>query len=160
MKKKRKANIKLGCSILFIIYLIVLFYFLFFSERYGRTMENTTYRYNLVPFKEIQSYIKHRSYFTFELFFVNIVGNVLAFLPFGIFMPLIFNKSRNFFLILLESILFSAAIETIQLVTKVGSFDVDDIIMNTLGGILGFIIFVIFLKKRVSEKIVPKTRNN
>jgi glycopeptide antibiotics resistance protein len=152
MKKKRKTNVKLGCSILFVIYLTVLFYFLFFSDRYGRTMESTSYRYNLVPFKEIKIYLRYRSYFTFELFFVNIVGNVLAFLPFGLFMPLIFDKSRNFFLVLLESIFFSGCIETIQLITMVGSFDVDDIILNTIGGIFGYILFAVFLKKRLAGK--------
>lgn len=73
---------------------------------------------------------------------VNLLGNVAAFLPFGFFLPALNEKNRSFFHVTLMSFEFSLLIECIQLFSKVGSFDVDDMILNTLGGSLGFLCFL------------------
>ena len=74
-------------------------------------------------------------------FITNIFGNVLAFVPFGAILPVINRRTRSFLLIFLLSMEFSLMVETIQLIFKVGSFDVDDIILNTLGGVIGYLCF-------------------
>lgn len=125
--------------ILFYIYILLLSYFLFFSERYGRDL--VTQQYNLQLFKEIKRFIKHREQIGLEGFIVNIFGNVLAFMPYGFLLPLLNKAYRKFYRIAFLSILFSLVIETSQLLLKVGVFDVDDILMNSLGGILGYLIF-------------------
>lgn len=129
--------------VLFILYIIMLSYFLFFSERYGRTIISNEYRYNLIVFKEVRRFITYREVVGFESFAVNIFGNIFAFAPFGFMLPIINDKNRKFWIVALLSLEFSLAVELIQLVFKVGIFDVDDIIMNTIGGMLGYLCFFI-----------------
>lgn len=80
---------------------------------------------------------------------INIVGNVVCFMPFGFLLPTI-SKSKivkNVVGVFFCTVLFTTAIETIQLVTKVGAFDIDDIILNTIGGILGYLVMRVTLHK-------------
>jgi glycopeptide antibiotics resistance protein len=103
----------------------------------------TEYRYNLELFKEIRRFITYREQLGFESFVVNILGNILAFAPFGFMLPLLNIKYRKFFNMLFVSLLFSLAVELVQLYLKVGIFDVDDLLLNTFGGIIGFLSFLI-----------------
>ena len=147
MRAKTKKRLgRIFARIVFVLYLMVLAYFLFFSERYGRG-EAQAYRYNLKPFREIERYIHYREQLGWEYFIVNIYGNILAFLPFGFFLPIISAANRKFFNVALYSFEFSLGIELVQLSFQVGIFDVDDLIMNTIGGILGFILYWLFRKK-------------
>ena len=141
MSYKTKQRTKLLLEVCFILYLIILFYFLFFCDRYGRTEFRDNYHYNLVPFQEIKRFIKYREILGIESFLVNIVGNVLAFSPFGFLLPILTSKKRGIFYVTLVSFEFSLFIELMQLITKVGSYDVDDLIMNTIGGMLGYILY-------------------
>lgn len=149
--KWRRTQLKLTyrtiimtCSrVLFVLYIMLLAYFLFFSERYGRTLVSEEYRYNLTLLKEVKRYITYRNEIGLESFVVNIIGNVLAFAPFGFVLPIISVRNRKLLNIILLSLEFSLTIEIIQLVFKVGIFDVDDLLMNTLGGMLGGIGFLI-----------------
>lgn len=127
--------------LLFYLYIILLSYFLFFSEHYGRDYAHD-FRYNLELFKEIKRFILYRQQLGFESFTVNILGNILAFAPFGFLIPLLNQKYRHFFIILFLSLLFSVAVETVQLLLQVGIFDVDDIMLNTLGGVTGYLLFL------------------
>lgn len=140
MNKKRR---RLAAGILFVLYFAVLFYFLFFSEEMGRTYSERTYHYNLVPLKEIGRFLRYRRTLGMEAVFLNIVGNVLAFLPFGTFLPMFSKRCRRFFYTLLYSFELSLLVELLQLIFKVGSFDVDDLLLNTLGGAVGFLIYLI-----------------
>ncbi len=126
---------------IFVVYLVVLAYFLFFSERYGRGVSGE-YRYNLVPLREIKRFIKYRDIIGWEGFIVNIFGNVLAFAPFGFLLPIVSKQNRAFFIVALYSFEFSLFIELIQLSFQVGTFDVDDLLMNTIGGVLGYLFFL------------------
>ncbi len=74
--------------------------------------------------------------------FTNLFGNVLIFVPFGFFLPMA-SRYRSFFGTMFYSFGLSLCVEVFQLVTKVGSFDVDDLLLNTIGGVLGYISFVI-----------------
>lgn len=73
--------------------------------------------------------------------FSNLAGNVIAFVPYGLLIPLLSHKNRRFWKVVLLSFDFSLLVEVIQLVSKVGSFDVDDLILNTVGGMVGFACF-------------------
>lgn len=143
MKAKAKKRLNKAGWLLFYLYIILLSYFLFFSEHYGRDYILREYRYNLVFFKEIKRFIEYRQQLGLESFVVNIVGNVLAFAPFGFMLPLLNQRYRNFFLTIFTSILFSLGVETVQLVLKVGIFDVDDIMMNTAGGFIGYLAYLV-----------------
>lgn len=126
---------------LFMAYLLIMCYFLFVADRLGRTYADRTYHYNLMPFKEIKRFWTYRQTLDFWSVVLNLAGNIVAFIPFGAFLPRLFEKCRNFWLAMLFSFEFSLCVEIIQLVCKVGSFDVDDILLNTLGGVLGFFAY-------------------
>lgn len=124
--------------IMFFIYLAILSYLLFFGYyRQAGRIES----YNLVPFKTINMYITFADYFKFKIWFSNLFGNVLAFMPFGFFLPIAFKKLRNLLIITFLSFLFSLFVETMQLTFHVGGFDVDDILLNTIGGFFGYLVF-------------------
>jgi len=139
--KKKSTGIRAFAVVLFFVYFAVLFYFLFFSEEMGRTYSERAYHYNLVPFHEIMRFIQYREVLGMSAVLLNLVGNVAAFVPFGFFLPVFSERCRRFLNTLLYSFELSLLVELIQLITKVGSFDVDDIILNTLGGAVGFVVY-------------------
>lgn len=147
MKENNKSGLIKAGQIILYIYIVLLAYFLFFSEYYGRGQCPEEYRYNLVLFTEIKRFIKYRKILGTEAFVVNIIGNVLAFAPLGFLLPMLNKKYRKFIIMLLISCLFSLSIELIQLSFKVGSFDVDDIFLNTIGGVIGYLAFSLIYKK-------------
>ena len=71
---------------------------------------------------------------------INIVGNIAAFIPFGFFLPIISRRSRLWYNTVMFGFIWSLTLETLQLIFKVGSFDVDDMLLNTLGAAAGFYI--------------------
>lgn len=148
MKEKSEKLVKVIAWIIFTMYIVMLFYFMFFSERYGRTISHDTYNYNLEPFKEIKRFWKYRELLGVESVFMNLVGNVAGFIPFGIMLPFLNRRRENFFLVTLLTFEFSILIEVTQLMTRAGSFDVDDLILNTIGGSLGYLIYVLMKRLR------------
>lgn len=145
MKARLRKVISILARICFVIYLIALVYFLFFCEQFGR-MPSENYRYNFVPFQEIARYIRYRHNIGWNHFMINVFGNILCFMPFGFALPILSEKQRHWWKVTGQSFLASFLIEGIQLVSKVGSCDVDDIILNTCGGALGYLLFVIGLQ--------------
>ena len=150
---KRRQYRRLG-KILIVFYIGFVFYFLLISEIYGRTGEMKDYHYNLVLFREIMRFWNYRDQLGIFSVFANLAGNILIFIPFGFFMP-VASEHRNFFVTVMDTFLLSLIIEVIQLLTKVGCFDVDDLLLNTIGGVVGYIIFMIsnvirrnYVKKR------------
>nr|WP_207952754.1 VanZ family protein [Paenibacillus agricola] len=110
-------------------------YLLFFGfSRAGRTERMM----NLVPFKTIGNYISGYRYYNFDTWIINLFGNVAAFIPFGLLVPLIFPRVQGYFQIIWRFTLALLLVEATQWVFKVGSFDVDDILLNVLGALLGF----------------------
>lgn len=148
MKKREAKIIRIAGLIFIILYTIVLAYFLFFSEDYGRTAGGREYSYNLVLFKEVKRFITYREKLGTFVVLSNLLGNVIGFIPFGLILPIINKKRRRFIIIALISFQISLAIEIAQLFLKVGSFDVDDLFLNTMGGIIGYVIFFIANKIR------------
>ncbi len=136
-----------GCLLVF--YMLVLMYFLLFSERYGRIADSgAVYHYNLIPFAEIRRFWTYREQLGSFAFYTNLWGNVAGFFPFGFLLPAVCRGMRSGFLILLSGLTLSLCAEAIQLVTKVGCFDVDDLILNTLGAFLGYLAFVLCSRLR------------
>jgi len=161
LKQFNKKNNTRAGWLLFYLYIILLSYFLFFSEHYGRDYILKEYRYNLEFLKEIKRFIRYRELLGLESFVVNILGNVLAFAPFGFLLPQLNTKYRKFFYIAFLSLLFSLSVELTQMLLKVGIFDVDDILLNTIGGMLGYLFYAIcnFYIRRYRIKNKKKGRN-
>ncbi len=138
MKNKKERIISIT---IFVIYIIALCYFLFFAESMGRTTRGDEYHYNLQPFFEIKRIWRGRHILGMKYVILNFVGNVVAFIPFGYFIPKIVKKKIGLFYTVLFSFEFSLVVELTQLITRTGSFDVDDLILNTLGGLIGYILY-------------------
>ena len=141
MKKDSMSKWRWGGRVLLGIYLACLVYFMFFSESYGRTLEQQEYHYNLVPFREIGRFLKYWHVLGPMAVLINVIGNVAVFIPFGCAVPALFPKVRSFVQMMLLSFSASLLAETLQLLLKVGCFDVDDLLLNTIGGCIGYWIF-------------------
>jgi glycopeptide antibiotics resistance protein len=81
MWKRTKTHQKV-CWIFFVAYLVLLIYFMFFSDGFGRA-PHVEYAYNLVLFKEIKRFYIYRDIVGTEAFLLNTAGNVVCFMPFG-----------------------------------------------------------------------------
>ncbi len=144
LNKNVKKKIKTVSTVLFVLYFFVLLYFLFFADRVGiQSFEEREYHYNLVFLQEIKRFWMYREQLGVWPVLLNLLGNVVGFIPFGFILPIIHRDTRRFFFITFSGFALSLCVETIQLVTKLGCFDVDDLIMNTLGAALGYIFFVV-----------------
>lgn len=148
MKVEHKKALRICSYIIFGVYIILLTYFLFFAESTGRTYEGRSYHYNLILLKEIKRFWIHRESLGTMAVILNLFGNVAAFVPFGMILPVIHHRFRSFLYMILMTFEFSLVIEVIQLVSKVGSFDVDDLLLNTIGGMLGYLLFEVLNKIR------------
>ena len=132
--------LKLG----FMVYIISLFYVVTFQDVSWSTS-------NFMPFKEI---------FRYQLFspsFIkNVVGNMIMFMPYGFFISYFLKLDKKRYVIFL-SLLTSATIEITQLI--IGRvFDVDDILLNIVGGLLGYLVYR--LLHNFKEKLPNFLKNN
>lgn len=143
VRNKQKKKHRIVGKVFFVLYIAFLIYFLIFSERYGRQPGASAYQYNLVPFKEIQRFWVYRKQLGFVASFTNLAGNILIFVPFGFFLPLA-SKFRSLATTVFMSFALSLCVEMVQFMTQVGSFDIDDLILNTLGGLIGYVLFIRF----------------
>ncbi len=120
-------------------------YLLFFAESMGRTIHSAEYKYNLIPFKEIKRFIMWslESDYGFKSMVLNIFGNVFFFTPLGFFVPALYTFKNKGLWTFVISLMTTLSVEIIQLITKIGSFDVDDIILNTFGAVIGYYLYLV-----------------
>ena len=97
---------------------------------------------NFIPFKTIKMYIRYYDLPGLRSF-ANLFGNVLIFIPMGMLMPMVHKASKNVFIMLAQALLFVLGIEVFQLFSAFGAFDVDDIILNCLGVLIGRVFYAI-----------------
>ncbi|PFM81859.1 VanZ family protein [Bacillus sp. AFS077874] len=98
---------------------------------------------NFIPFKTIIFYLLLAD-INFDIRISNLAGNIIGFMPFGFLLPLIVKKYDNLKSILKATFILSLTYELLQLLLfQLGSFDVDDLILNTLGGGLGYLVLKI-----------------
>ncbi|MBR4830632.1 MAG: VanZ family protein [Bacilli bacterium] len=126
----------------FVVYSISLFYVVTFEDNnYGTN--------NFIPFREITRYEFLSSYFI-----KNVLGNVILFLPFGYFVSTLI-KTRKPYAILLISIITSLTIEITQYLIG-RTFDIDDIILNVIGCVLGYLFYLVIYVLEKNIKIFQK----
>lgn len=85
----------------------------------------------------------------------NIIGNILLLFPWGVLAPLLIKKLQSLKSLAFSALLISLSAESIQLILSIGVFDIDDIIFNTSGAILGY-----YLIMNVKKTIQKKTDNS
>ncbi len=102
-------------------------------------------RYDLSVLKDMGTNDRKNAYY---------IENILLFVPLGIFFPLIGKGWRNIFATVFFSFFVSFAVEFCQLFMKRGYAQVDDLLMNVLGGFLGWIIWgILFLPSLMMKKL-------
>jgi glycopeptide antibiotics resistance protein len=88
-------------------------------------------------------------------FYGNFFGNILMFMPMGMFLPLLYNK--RFYKVLFIALISSCGIEFIQYLNMfIGYYryvDIDDVILNTFGAIIGYWLYKVFLHARKNTRI-------
>lgn len=141
---KNKQKFRLSSEILnlvFVIYLLILFQIV-------TCQDVISFDNNFLPFKELTRYSIGSN-----LFFKNIIGNILLFTPYGFFVSsyLKLDKKRIVFILVF---IMSLSIELVQLVIG-RCFDVDDIFLNLIGGMIGYFIYLIL--KKISSKLASQT---
>lgn len=94
---------------------------------------------NFVAFKEIKGNLRSKS--THSL--VNLFGNIAIFIPFGALLSYGLSRWR-FLKVLVFSFLMSLSLEAAQVIFSMGTFDVDDLILNTSGGVLGHAVYSMY----------------
>ena len=159
MKKKRFWNI------LFCLYGALMLWLLFDRDHGGNGQpywDQVAANLNLQPFRTISNYwdvLTRRDYYLEKWGFasiyayqarhavINLVGNVVMFVPLGFFLPKVSARQRKLWRTMLTTALLMILVEMVQLFSLRGSCDVDDVILNVLGAVIGYGIYKIFEKK-------------
>ena len=154
----------------FILYCFVLAYLLFLSRgartgySYAEYIKHFT---NFVPFKTIIEYVQRYANGYWWLSTVNLLGNLALFVPMGMALPCVSKKFNRFWKVTLTFLGIVVAVEITQGLLRVGSIDIDDVIFNVSGAMIGYAIVKIptinkLLQRinlvRTSEKIEVKEK--
>ncbi len=125
---KKKINILQDLiNFIFLIYVLMIFHVVTFQDVDWST-------YNIVFLQEIFRYEIGS-----ELFYKNIIGNMVMFVPYGFYLAYYFKQTKPYLVFVLATIL-STSIEITQFyIGRV--FDVDDIFLNVLGALIGFYLY-------------------
>ena len=109
------------------------------------------FRLNLIPFTNLLRFKTAR-----ELMW-NLVGNTVMFIPTGIILPILYKRLDSFWKVSLAGFLISLSIELLQLPLAERVSDVDDLILNTLGVMLGYGFYALI--KRIIHIILSSNKN-
>lgn len=128
----------------FVSYCIILIALLFFKSSSVQSI-------NLTPFRFISYYLTHINAMTL----INGLGNIILFIPLTIYLCLFFSK-KNPWIHLLWACLFSIGAECLQYILKIGVTDIDDVILNTFGSLLGILVFCLLRKlcKKNTRRVI------
>lgn len=139
-------------KILFILYLIIILKVIVFKYPVDQLEEIASswskdvfweglYKANFEFFRTIKLYIRYWDYKKINSF-ANLIGNILAFIPLSYMLPRVCRPARNFLICMFLSFLFISGIELFQLISAFGVFDVDDILLNMIGALIGYLIYL------------------
>jgi len=131
---------------LFWAYCAVMALLLFVRRGYNLGLpywEQVKMNINFTPFHSIYGYafliIRRTNTYLLKNAIINLFGNIAVFIPYGFFLPRLFERYRAFGRFVLLTLAVLLSVETLQLITLRGSFDVDDIILNLLGAAVGYL---------------------
>ena len=141
---------------LFAVYILCAVYMLFFMREsllgfytYEEYFSKNT---NFVPFRtviEFAGYLRTDDKIYGDISFENIFGNILAFLPTGVFFPAIWKKQRCFPCFVLTGSAVIICVEIIQFTAMCGACDIDDYILNITGAVIGFALAKLNIVRRL-----------
>jgi len=151
-------------KILWWVYIVLLFVFVavkfkgsFYelSNRVNSYSTQGSINYNLIPFRSMSTQIER---ITQWWALKNLLGNIIPFIPFGFLLPITYEKFSSTIKVLAAGLASILLIEIFQFFTKLGSFDVDDIILNMIGIVCGYLMFLVI--NRLFLMILRKKRIN
>lgn len=160
-----RANVlpKFNMFIWFSLYIIMLLNLTLFDKYFGRGVtlyvtdasqikDYFAYNFNIIPFATIDNYLLAMRNNNLSLinFIYNIFGNILAFMPMAFFVPRQFKGINKWYKFLLFTSFTIIIIESLQMLTMSGSFDIDDYILNILGAM---VVYGIVNNKRLKKYI-------
>ena len=121
----------------FVLYALFLLKLLLFSRPPG-----SEHSINLIPFASISDYLFSGSSVVKRFAAANVIGNIVAFVPLGAFLPLV-RRRTGIWTNLLVVVCVSVGVEIVQGAFGLGASDIDDVILNTLGGLIGILFFTL-----------------
>lgn len=156
IKNNKNLVLKMIITVLFVIYMIGLFKIILFKtvsiqQLFGTYTKRRSL--NLIPFKTITEYIVDYKQLGIFNGVSNVMGNIIVFIPLGYMVPMIFKKFSKLNKVFMVSAMLSLFFEVSQYIFGIGSTDIDDIILNAFGGVIGYVLFV-YLKKFFTKKNV------
>ncbi|MCR2807834.1 VanZ family protein [Paenibacillus soyae] len=141
----KRIGFNLTVTVLAVLYAAIMMNLLFLRDRYFMD----EYAYNLVPFETIERYVVYRDHFNFVTWVSNLFGNLILFIPIGMFLPLLHTRFSRSHMLVAACICLIGAVEIAQMLLKVGSFDIDDIILNTAGAWIGLMLTRPFMRRGI-----------
>lgn len=153
---------QLAPLIVLLIYIVILIKVMVFKSvpniRVGHLMLNfsgtdANGHANLIPFRTIGPYLL--GYKGWIIAGINLIGNIIFLIPIGFLLPFVY-RSMTWKKSLMLAIASGLAIELLQTILHVGIFDIDDVILNALGVMIGFWIFLVLA--RILRPMKPKNK--
>ena len=127
--------------IAFGVYCFILIYILFLNRGSRSHYPYTQYFRqftNFIPFKTIIEYVQRYQDGYRNLSTVNLLGNFVLFMPMGMLLPCAFQKLDRFWKVTLTVLGMVVAVEIVQGILRVGSVDIDDVLFNVIGAMIGY----------------------
>lgn len=137
---------KIAIWLVLLGYSFILSYLMLFGRNINIPNSHGNQSYNLQPFKTIMLYINNFNSINLNTVIINLVGNIAVFIPFGLLLPVIFKRMRKFTVFFLTCAILISIAEILQLIFRVGSLDIDDLILNLIGCSIGFLCYLVFIK--------------
>lgn len=142
-------------KLLWFLYLVIIIKLVIFKYPIERLIEisNTwtkevvwegLFNANFTLGRSIKMYIRYFHNFPFWNGVANLYGNFLAFIPFGIFLPVCYKDCQSLWKVFFFALMFVVFIELFQLFSAFGVFDVDDILLNVSGAVTGYAFFYLW----------------
>lgn len=149
MKRVKKTGMLKGA---FLLYCLLMFWLLL-----GQRMDSLDFlrdsgesSYNLIPLKTIRWYLSlpeiTANAYLLRHGYINLLGNVILFIPLGLLLPAVCKPLKRFWSFLLAATAGIVAMEVLQLLSGLGICDVDDLILNLSGALMGYVFYRIFAK--------------
>lgn len=109
---------------------------------------------NTKPLQTLSDYFFNADHYNFANMLYNLLGNVALFMPLGMLVPILFLSFQSIHRVFFTALLSSLAIEFLQFWFALGSFDVDDLLLNIVGALLGYTLFraAVWLLDRQKKK--------
>lgn len=131
-RRRPRPAVRFFIGLILLLYSGAVLYWMFLG--FGRTVRTEgPLLYNLEPLRTVKLYFDLDNGVSLTGRLVNLAGNVIVFVPFGLLLPLVQERFRSPFLLTLSAIFCILLLETLQMVLRVGSFDVDDLLLNLIG---------------------------